>query len=379
VSIEVEATEIKQENNLDGEPHWTHNLSFKISDTGIGISPEHIGRLFTSFQQASASTTRKYGGTGLGLSISKQLVELQNGTISVESREGVGSVFTATIPYRVETNTQIVGSSKNGVQALSDRLMGLRILLVEDNEYNRIVAVDTLQLKIPSVVVEVACDGVEALEKLEQSEFDIILMDVHMPRMDGYDATITIRKSSKSYSSIPIIALTASVIGSDLDKCIQAGMNDYIPKPFRIDEMLKVISAHVSREHVVSDATQSFNTTPEPHLHQVIDLGFLTNFCEGNQERMRKYIDMYLTNSAVLQLSLADAIGAEDTESVRRLAHTLKSQFMYMGMHTAREAAKFIEENVASAGINESVRHSYDFLLNAMETAKILLSKEVNL
>jgi len=216
-------------------------LHFTVSDTGIGVDKEHLSKIFQSFEQAYSDTSRKFGGTGLGLSISKMLVELQDGTIWVESEKGKGSKFHFSIPYQfVESPAQETKAENVNINFAAS-LKGIHILLVEDNAYNVVVAKDELQDAIEDIHIDVAENGAIALEKMRSSTYDIILMDVQMPKMNGYEATKAIRAFDNEKAFIPIIAMTANVLKEDVDLCFQAGMNDFIGKPFDTDELSQKI------------------------------------------------------------------------------------------------------------------------------------------
>ncbi|MDP4230687.1 MAG: ATP-binding protein [Bacteroidota bacterium] len=206
------------------------SIRFSIRDTGIGIPQEKLATIFESFKQAEAHTSRKYGGTGLGLSISKTLVELAGGKLEVDSKIGEGSEFYFTIPLEIGSPSQLQKTSVDNQLIDPHLLAGIRILVAEDNEYNQIVLADTLKLSIPNIHLAVASNGKEAIELLADGTFDLVLMDVQMPELDGLEATRYIRTTMNR--DIPIIALTASVIRGDIDECLRAGMNDYVPKPF---------------------------------------------------------------------------------------------------------------------------------------------------
>ena len=217
------------------------NLRFEVQDTGIGISPENQLKLFKSFSQADASTTRKFGGTGLGLAISKNLVQLMNGNVGIVSEEGNGATFYFNCEF---------GVSQQGVNLLSDKepdpseitVKKLKILLAEDNVVIQKVA--TLNLEKLGHSVSIAADGIRAVEMFKNEAFDMIFMDIQMPEMDGVEATVIIREWEQNHNvgnRIPIVAMTANTMRSDKDLFISAGMDDYLGKPFNNSELVRVI------------------------------------------------------------------------------------------------------------------------------------------
>jgi CheY-like chemotaxis protein len=207
-------------------------LRFGVVDTGIGIDPAVKDQLFQSFVQADSSISRRFGGTGLGLSICKKIVELQGGSIGVDSTPGVGShfwfqlAFAAGAPGDVPTVVPPVAVSSAA---------GMRILLAEDNVVNQKVA--SSLLKKAGHSVEIAGNGREALDLISAGEFDVVLMDMHMPEMDGLEATKAIRAMPAPVSQIPIVALTAAGAESDVQTCMDAGMNYFLVKPFRMERL----------------------------------------------------------------------------------------------------------------------------------------------
>ncbi|MEZ5067572.1 MAG: response regulator [Bacteroidia bacterium] len=218
-------------------------VCFSVIDTGIGIAEDKMKFIFESFVQESSDTTRKFGGTGLGLTISKQLVELMGGELKVKSKQGEGSVFTFTLPMtRVESLTSEINDS-NDKKELKVR-PGLRILLAEDNKFNQMVAEDTLNTLLPELSMTMVDNGKEAVEKLKANIYDLVILDIHMPEMDGYEAASFIRNQlPPPANSIPILAMTANVIAEEIEKCFDVGMNAYVSKPFNEEDLQKKIIA----------------------------------------------------------------------------------------------------------------------------------------
>ena len=217
-------------------------LRFTVKDSGIGIPPEAQATIFERFSQVDSSSTRRHGGTGLGLAITKKLVTLMGGEIAVTSTPGVGATFTFSVSLpadgRVECSTQLAPPEPASDAARSGP--GRRILLVEDNHVNQMLARTLLERVGHSVVV--ANNGFEAIEALDQGRYDLILMDVRMPDMDGYETTRRVRAGQTAASRLPIIAMTANAMKGDRDACLAAGMNDYIAKPVCFDELIAKIN-----------------------------------------------------------------------------------------------------------------------------------------
>ena len=211
-----------------------HLIRISVQDSGIGIPADRMDRLFHSFTQVDASTNRRYGGTGLGLAISKRLVEMMGGDIRVESRVGQGTTFEFTFSAGIAAPS---GSVIDEVSQGDPK--GLKILVAEDNKVNQIVTMRMLQ-KL-GCVPELACDGASAISCLEANSYDIVLMDAHMPLVDGLEATKRIRRMAGARSTIPIVALTASATNDDRARCLAAGMNDYLTKPIEIQALRRAL------------------------------------------------------------------------------------------------------------------------------------------
>jgi CheY-like chemotaxis protein len=218
------------------EAGWAQGrMRVAVSDTGIGVSTDKIEALFERFSQADTSTTRVYGGTGLGLSISRRLVEKMAGTIGAESRPGEGSTFWFEVPLSI---AKAADASAPASESPSPR--GLRILMADDASANRELV--TAILSGMGVALETVTDGAQAVEAARGGAYDLILMDVHMPVMDGLDATRAIRSLGGVVGRTPIIALTANVQPEQAERCRQAGMDAHVGKPVQVAELLQVIA-----------------------------------------------------------------------------------------------------------------------------------------
>jgi len=220
-------------------------LEFKIQDTGIGIKAENQAKVFETFTQSDSSTTRKFGGTGLGLAICKKLVGLMGGNIWVDSKPGVGSTFYFTIKAEKFNNT-FKETTENETHDESTLMSGIRILLAEDNAVNQEVA--SLIFKGMGGSVEVASNGLEAIEMCKKASYDLIFMDVQMPEMDGIQATKEIKSDKLAYGNPYIIAMTANAFEEDRKNCFEAGMHDFISKPIMMDSLKKAVLKFKTRE-----------------------------------------------------------------------------------------------------------------------------------
>ncbi|MBI1193673.1 MAG: response regulator [Bacteroidetes bacterium] len=223
------------------EPGFSGWLRFSVTDTGNGISPERLPHMFESFTQESNTITKRYGGTGLGLAISRRLADLLKGKLYATSEPGKGSTFTLDIPLPQAEAPQ---HNSAAVQEQINFAPNLQILLAEDDSFNQMVAIDTLEAHIPGIKINVASNGKEAVEMYRKQAPDLILMDIQMPVMDGLEASQLIRKEEdlNGGKRIPILAITANVLPSDVERCLAAGMNGLVPKPFQVEDLLRQMS-----------------------------------------------------------------------------------------------------------------------------------------
>ena len=232
--------------DLEYEKGGEQSILFEVRDQGIGIPKGKLDSIFQSFNQAKASTTREYGGTGLGLTISKRLVEIQGGTIRVKSVEGEGSQFIFNILFGkidIQAESSKKEDKKPTIKYQNNKT--IKILVAEDNPINQILIKKVLQkLNFKPTIVG---DGSLALKALEKEKFDILLLDIHMPVLDGYGTAKAIRSSDKPYTNIPIIALTAAAIKDEKEKCLAHGINEYITKPFKQQELFETINKYIKQ------------------------------------------------------------------------------------------------------------------------------------
>jgi PAS domain S-box-containing protein len=315
-------------------------IEFSISDTGIGIAENRLGTIFDNFSQATSGTTRLYGGTGLGLAIVKQLIEAQGGTIEVESEPNKGSTFRFVLDFQ-ETKALPEKETDHGVQLVSD-VRTVKILVAEDIVLNQLL-MKTL-LEEFGFEMDIADNGKIAVEKLQKNHYDAVLMDLQMPEMNGFEATEHIRNQLKS--NIPIIALTADVTTVDLEKCREAGMNDYISKP--VDEKLlytKIIRHLKEPDHRLFPPLPEKKENPKAKTSYT-DMAYLKELSRNNEEMISEIIDVYLRETPKMIQSMKQAIARKDWESLRITSHSMVPSFATMGINKEYAAvAKKIQDH----------------------------------
>ncbi|MBF0502100.1 MAG: response regulator [Candidatus Riflebacteria bacterium] len=333
------------------------SLSFSVSDTGIGMTPEEQNRLFTPFSQADSSTTRKYGGTGLGLSISRRLVNLMGGDVSLESKKGAGSTFTFWVPFPKGTQPQLElfsAQTSNGITPKS--LYNLKVLLVEDNKVNQEVAAELLSSE--GVQVTFADNGRIALDILEKQSFDLILMDIQMPVMNGLEATKEIR-SHPNGKEIPIIAMTAEAFAEDREKAISAGMNAHVAKPIDPEMLFAVIRTWTRSPQPSSKAIPLPQTAAKPRSNQKwpelpgMDVSTAFGRFGGKWILFFRLLQTFVTESPQTLDALQKAIDTKDWNQVRFLIHTLKGTSGNLGLQRFTGLAASLEEKIVNASSQE--------------------------
>jgi PAS domain S-box-containing protein len=312
-------------------------LTFEVQDTGIGIPKDKLKTIFESFSQADASVTRKYGGTGLGLTIVKQLVELQHGSIYVTSEEGLGSTFSFSIPYELGSRNNIKGHLSKGSPLLKKSLKDFSVLLVEDNDINRLYASSIL--KIWDCKIDIAENGYVAVEKIKNEDYDIVLMDIQMPVMDGFEATKAIRAGAHPKNQIPIIALTANATRKDIEQCLASGMNDCIPKPFTPEDLYSKLERFRSGSKKVAQTT-----TSNILLKKYVDLAYLRNISNNNQKFIDEMIAAFLESIPKSIQEIKMSADAGEWTSLARAVHKVKPSLTLIGLHASKEKALVLED-----------------------------------
>jgi len=360
-------------------------IRFSIRDTGIGLSAEQIGKLFQPFTQADESTTRRFGGTGLGLSICKQLVELMDGEIWCESIPGQGSTFRFTAWFGVGQASEVEQFTYDG--ALSLREMSttfdfskFHILLVEDNEVNQQLAIELL--RDTGIVVEVASNGSDAVALVTggTSVFDLVLMDIQMPVMDGYEATRLIRADNR-FATLPIIAMTAHALLTEQQKILQSGMDAHITKPIDARAMLRVIGSFLGmQESSISlpDKHEDDGTATEaiPAIAGLDVTGALSRL-DGNLKIYDWLLRSFVEKKAGAVKIIEEALRSGDTELAERTAHTLKSSAGTIGAVELELLAQNLETAIAEGGAPERVNVTLEHFAVAMERVVDVLANSL--
>jgi PAS domain S-box-containing protein len=343
------------------------NIEFIITDTGIGIAEDKIEHIFENFQQATNNTSRLYGGTGLGLAIAKQLVEQQGGVITVKSKIDKGTAFCVVLPFR-KTNADVESGIEIKVPNVKNK--GLKVLVVEDIALNQLL-MKTL-LDDFGFECDFAGNGRIAIEKLKNNPYDIILMDLQMPEMNGFEATKHIRDNMNSH--IPIVALTADVTTADLKKCKAVGMNDYISKP--IDEKLlysKIINL-IKKPNCIKETVVAASKS------KCTDLTYLNDRTKADPALMMDMIALFLEQTPPLISTMKQSVLDKDWNSLYTAVHKIIPSFYIMGIHKDYEdMGKKIQEYASTQQHMDEVQELVLQLENVCSQACLELEEAYDL
>jgi PAS domain S-box-containing protein len=356
-------------------------LEFSIKDSGIGIPQHKIASIFDNFSQASSDTARKYGGTGLGLSITQRLIEKQNGMIHVESIPDEGSTFTFRLPYRyangIVEDTQKNTTMQQGLPA------ELRLLVAEDNDINRFIL--QKMLRDWNVTPDFAITGTEAVEMASKKEYDIILMDIEMPGMNGYKATEIIRNEfTSAMRNVPIVAMTGHAMQGERQKCMEAGMTDYLSKPFQPEDLRMLILKLTAKENttatVIPQETAASEATPStPPAVKYIDMTFLREISDGNDQFYREFIEMFLANTPVALHDLKESYSNKEWERLRQTSHKMKPSFNYVGLKELNQLSAKVEELAKNCSESAEIEKMINRIIEVSTIALNELKEELNL
>ncbi len=321
-------------------------LTCSIRDTGIGISADKQDTIFEKFTQADETTTRKFGGTGLGLAITKELVEMMRGEINVESTEGEGSTFWIKIPFEITDKVHQSQQTKSVINSCQDEdalfLDQINVLVADDHDLNRVLIKKLLsRYGIKSfTIVE---NGLLAVEEYKKNEYDLVLMDCHMPEMNGYQATTEIRKYEESSSRrTPILALTADAMAGTREKCLQVGMDDYLTKPIDAAALQNILGAwfNFPVEESEQNAVDDLNDFEEDAL---VDLSLLDDYADTPHDK-KEFCDIFFSQSELILRQLHDICSEGENEEWVELSHKLKGGAGMIGAFRLRDYASQAQE-----------------------------------
>ena len=332
----------------------TQNVRFSVNDSGVGMDENFSKSIFEKFKQEDESISRKFGGTGLGMSICKDLVELMDGQIELNSKKGIGTKVSFTIPFEIVAikNLEVKSPEKIDYKILKGKV----ILVADDNEMNRLVAT-TILSNYGVKTMEVA-NGKEAIEAIKNTEIDLVLMDVQMPIMDGMEATQIIRNHIKFHK--PIIALTALAFKGDKEKILNSGMNDYISKPFKEEFFVATIV-----KYLFSKPTEIEDNNEEPESKKqslLYDLDYLQNIAGDDHKFIDKMVNIFadLTPKAIEEIK--NAYAKNDLDTVSKTAHRIKASIDNLGILILKDTIRDIELNAENYGKGEKLTHLIEYL-----------------
>ena len=341
-------------------------IEISVKDTGIGIRQEDISRIFEKFTQADSSTTRRFGGTGLGLPISKLLVEKMNGEIEVKSTPGKGSEFIIKIPFPISRTPE-----KKEAEALEiEWIRPPLLLLTEDNLINQKVI--SLALKNSGCEVDIAVDGAEAVELFFRKHYDLVLMDLQMPVMDGYEATRLIRQQEASDSHVPIGAMTAGSSQDVKKKCIDSGMDSFISKPVKTAELKRFVASELP--HLISAGAEHDETEKAPPSpHRIFNREEALALLDGNETLFEEILEYFQQQIPNMLNEAETTLASSDFKTAERLVHSIKSMAANVGAEQLFDSALLCEKacstkNPAAAELLKRLHSDFSAISTTLKT-----------
>lgn len=322
---------IKLKVSVQDETETSQHLLFEVQDSGVGIDKNFISRLFDKFSQEMNENNRKFEGTGLGMSITRELIRLMGGKIEVESEKGVGTRIFFSIEMEIGDESKLIS---NKPHKYADSLVGTKVLLVEDNEMNRFIAVQSL--KYVGCKVTEAVNGKNAVEKARTGKYDIILMDIQMPEMDGVEATKTIRNQLKN--TTPIIALTANAFKHDIDNYISVGMNNYLIKPYLETDLFNMIE-----KYTVNEQLQRNNDVKTSKTEILYSTSYLSEVGKGSTDFVTQMLKLFVELAEQTVSLITESLKSGNSAKIKQLAHKIKPSVDNMMVETLKNDIRKLE------------------------------------
>ena len=352
---------------MEEKNHEVVEVTYCITDTGIGISSDKLNDIFDPYVQERSETSRKYGGTGLGLAICKNLVDLQGGSLQVKSDLGKGSSFNIIIPYKKALGKPLIVEDKRDRKLLS----GKRILVAEDVEINQFLAKHILESWMCDVTI--TPNGAEALQELINNDFDVILMDIQMPVMDGIETTHQIRTlKDKSKANIPIVALTANALKGDDEKYRAAGMNGYLTKPFNEVALYSILTRVLNIDTKENEVNQTLMSTHESanNDHALYNLSQLESMSGGDTSFIPMMVKLFIETTLDISTHIEEAYASKDIKKVGTLAHKLKPTIDAMSIITLKQVIRDVEQQGRSGIESEDFGGKVNLVLHTLHRCR---------
>jgi PAS domain S-box-containing protein len=351
-------------------------IAFSVRDTGIGITESQLGLIFEPFMQAHVAITRTHGGTGLGLSICRELITMMGGELKVESEAGKGSSFNFELPFAISSsklNQSTVAQDLN-YQSLGNRY----VLVAEDVELNQYLVRHIMESW--GFRVDVVNNGREAVDRIQENNYDLVLMDIQMPEMDGMEATRAIRQLSDPVkAAIPIVALTANALKGDSEKYLAAGMNDFLPKPFNEQKLFLVISNNLKTSAKEAIPMNESNTPVTGSQEKLYDLSMVQTIAGGDTSFVKRMVQLFIETVPPSMADIQKETEQQNWLNVSKLAHKMKATIDSMGITKIKDVVRTIEANGKKGEELDKIPAQVQEVVSVLEACMGQLRKDFNL